>query len=430
MIKTIGDLLEELRAKELEALERHREVPHPSIIGDMFEGLTRDLARRALFAGMDLRVETGIIKGPDGAYSRQIDCMIVQGEGDRVPYTEHRVYSSDQVFAVVEVKTNLYGREIADAYENLLSVARVGRKRFLRNEVIDRNYRTIVREALPENPEDLPYWKEMIYHALVVEATQPARIVLGHFGYVDETSLRSGFTDFLGRNVTVDPEEPKKGFGPTSLPDLILCRDAGLVKVNGLPYSSPLGPDGRWLLLFSFQGRPFTYLLEVLWTRLRLDLPIPREVFGDDLELDPGSPLLFAKAVQKGNASGWMYDWHDVTREELEKGAEPLPWEPVEITLNQSVFLHALGVKEAIDPNEPDLLEFLRDRGEDPESLIKELEEAGLVYRDGAGLVRYLTDQCAVVTLPDGRIVAGDDGTGRLQRWALQQMRERRQGQE
>jgi hypothetical protein len=69
---------------------------------------------------LNLRVVSGFITNSDGELSDQIDCMLVQGEGERIPYTDDFKYNIDNVIAVIEVKKNLYSKEIESAYENLL----------------------------------------------------------------------------------------------------------------------------------------------------------------------------------------------------------------------------------------------------------------------------------------------------------------------
>jgi hypothetical protein len=83
MIRTIADLLDELKEKERLALSSYGDVRHNGMIGDMYEGLTRSLLTKVVFDGLDLRVTTGKIRAPDGSLSRQIDAMVAVGAGDR-----------------------------------------------------------------------------------------------------------------------------------------------------------------------------------------------------------------------------------------------------------------------------------------------------------------------------------------------------------
>ena len=81
MIKTVSDLVEALVAQEKKILDQHP-MTHPVVIGAMYEGLSQEVLRRGLpFAGAPLSVVAGFAKGSDGALSRQLDCMLVLGEG-------------------------------------------------------------------------------------------------------------------------------------------------------------------------------------------------------------------------------------------------------------------------------------------------------------------------------------------------------------
>jgi hypothetical protein len=46
----------------------------------------------------------------------------------------------------------------------------------------------------------------------------------------------------------------------------------------------------------------------------------------------------------------------------------------------------------------------------------------GLLYVDDEARLKWLTSQCETVFLPDRRMVAGDNFTGRLSRWAEREM--------
>ena len=82
-IKTISDLMESLRNQGMGEIEPFLDIGHNPTIGSMYEGLTKNVISQAIFEHMDLRVVSGKIINDDGEYSRQIDCMIVIGEGKK-----------------------------------------------------------------------------------------------------------------------------------------------------------------------------------------------------------------------------------------------------------------------------------------------------------------------------------------------------------
>src|SRR4051812_38842312 len=106
MIRTVADLLTKLLEVERERLDAMK-LPHAPTIGGMYEGLSRKLLDKALPVE-GLRVVPGFIQDPAGNWSKQLDCLVVKGEGKEIPYQEARIFPLDDVIAVIEVKKNLY----------------------------------------------------------------------------------------------------------------------------------------------------------------------------------------------------------------------------------------------------------------------------------------------------------------------------------
>lgn len=117
MIKTLGDLLDNLVRVGREKLAEFSIVKHPGLIGDMYEGLAREVTQKALSPASDLRVVKGMIINSQDQLSRQIDCMIVHGEGKLIPNTDHWIYNVKDVIAVVEVKKSLHSKDLADGVD-------------------------------------------------------------------------------------------------------------------------------------------------------------------------------------------------------------------------------------------------------------------------------------------------------------------------
>ena len=89
---TIYELLYSIKDKGVAEIEPYLNIQHNPTIGDMYEGLTKILTDKAIFKGLDLRVTSGKIKNIYGVLSRQIDCMIVVGNGEKIPFTEDYIY--------------------------------------------------------------------------------------------------------------------------------------------------------------------------------------------------------------------------------------------------------------------------------------------------------------------------------------------------
>jgi hypothetical protein len=419
MIRTVGDLLQALKEEEEKRIMSFPTMSHGPSIGDMYEGTTRKLLDMAIFDGLDLKIREGFIKNSAGDISRQIDCMIVTGEGQKMPNTDHYLYDIPNVLAIVEVKKTLYGDELADSldwsrdFEKRISEPPSSQKIDLLRDA----WRSITCQELPDRSEivSLPFHLEMIYRTLVVEISRPLRIFIGYEGYVNESGFRRGFITYLKE---IYQSGKYSLAGPRTFPDVMICRNSTIYKLNGMPYPGQIRSDNFWCYLASRGIRPLHIILEFLWTRLSYKFNLSPVIFGDDdLLMEGVNPLLFIKAIKEGEEpKGWAYEYTVYTEDELLEGNKNIPWEPVEVSKVEFSILNALKTKGEIDENEPELNKYLRSEGTNIEEVIKNLREKRLIYRKG-GRIRYLTDECVTIFLPDGRVVAGDNGSGRMMRW-------------
>ena len=372
MIKTVGNLLQALKQEEEKRLSAFPTIPHAPTIGDIYEGATRKLLDMAIFDGLDLKIREGFIRNSRGDTSRQIDCMVVTGEGQKVPNTDHYLYDIPNVFAIVEVKKTLYGDELADS----LDWSRDFDKRISeppstqKIDLIRDAWRSITGQELPERKDidSLPFHLEMIYRTLVVEACTPLRIFIGYEGYVNENGFRKGFIKYLA-----EIKESGKVFlgGPRTFPDLMICRNSTIFKLNGMPYSSEITPRGFWCYLGSRGNNPLYILLEFLWTRLSYGFSLSSVIFGDDLEMEGVNPLLFIKTIKEGDEKmGWAYEYREMPEGELNEGNTSIPWEPAEISKVEFSILSTLKKKDEIDENDLQLNAYIKSEGTNPKKCV------------------------------------------------------------
>ncbi|MER8003997.1 DUF6602 domain-containing protein [Streptomyces sp. NPDC095613] len=267
MIRTVADLLSGILRDELPKLD-NVPVKHAPTIGDMYEGLSSEILNRALPDGLGLRVVSGFARDGRGCLSGQLDCMVVRGEGEKLPYTDSYVWHVKDIIAVIEVKKNLHSAELRDAFAQLKTVSAIEHSYYQsEDEELDDPDRSmapsartfsemtgrIVRDV--EGPAALPYEEEAIYHALLLEQVSAIRVILGMHGFKSERAFRSSMVDYLEQNIG------KKGFGPTDFPQLIISGSYSLVKANGRPFMAPL-VNGWWPFYFSTPENPLRLLLE------------------------------------------------------------------------------------------------------------------------------------------------------------------------
>ncbi|MCA1606185.1 MAG: hypothetical protein LC775_12105, partial [Acidobacteria bacterium] len=308
VIRTVAELLSEILRDKLPLLDAS-EIKHAPTIGDMYEGLSADLLGRAIPEGLGLKVVAGFATDAEGNLSRQLDCMLVRGEGKPIPYTNAFIWHVKDIIAVIEVKKTLHGPEMGDALEQLKSI-----------KTLEHNYRNTWTAHTPDEPVDIelalttfsqmthrvaPEYKDlgdlsveeqMIFHTLVIEQISIIRIVLGLHGFKSELAFRKSLVELLMVNVS------NNGFSPGGFPQLIISGSYSLAKANGLPYSARL-VNGEWPFYFSTPVNPLLLLLEFIWTRLDTLFNISG-LWGEDLDLEVPRALLFAKFT-KEDQEGW-----------------------------------------------------------------------------------------------------------------------------
>lgn len=412
MIKTINQLLIEIRNKGIEEIEPFLNIGHNPMIGDMYEGLTKKIVEKSLFDNMDLRVVSGKVTNQNGdKLSKQIDCMVVIGEGTKIPFTENYIYDIDKVIMVVEVKKNLYNSELSDGYANLRSVVSIQEPtRDLKLNPIEDAFCAICKKPLPDSDKikKLDIKEQMLYHSLVVEALLPLRVIFGYSGFKDEKTLRNKFVEYLECSSSKDGGHIR-GYGATSLPNLIVAGECALIKTNGMPYGLTIDDIDEYCWIASYRKNPLVLFLELLWTRLTYFYDLPISIFGDEIQQEALIPLLTAT----GTKNGWLYrviSYSDENMKILDKDKE---WMPSVLSETEFILINILCDRGSVDI---DRLKENLETGESVESIIRHLSNERLVYVE-EGNIKLLTKECKCAIVPDVGYVAADDHDGRLRQW-------------
>ena len=412
MIETVNQLLEELKKQGLSLIEPNLNIGHNPTIGRMYEGLTKTLMDQAIFSGLNLRVASGKISNSNGDFSRQIDCMIVIGEGKNIPFTEEYVYDVNDVIMVIEVKKKLFSGELSDAYGNLKSVIDIATPRdSMGVELLRDAFSGITKMELPnrEDVNKLDFGTQMLYHALLVEAFLPIRVVLGYDGFASEYSLRDKFCEYLTK--AQNGKEGAKGFGATSLPNLVIAGENSLIKTNGMPYAITTDTN-EYCWIASYRCKPLLLLLELLWTRLTYKFAISSSIFGDNLKIENLAPLLLAKAHEHG----WEYKVIPYSKAALEKMEEASEWNPTFVTNTEFILVNELCRHDVfIDAA---LENYVISKGENLEEIISRLMDERLITREGNTL-KLLTKQCKCLIHPTYGFCVGEDCDGRFTKWIV-----------
>lgn len=424
MIKNITNLLTDLKKNGIDLISQAEYIKHPGMIGDMYEGLTAELLNKSIFEGLNLKVVSGKIINNNGGISSQIDCMIVVGEGEILPFTTNFVYHYSQVIAVIEVKKNLSKKEILGSYSNLKSVMEVSRFPDKDGESFMlqlhktaweglTNTEYPLREDISKYPEDLQF----IYHTLFMEAYFPLRIVFGFFGFQSEYSLRESFVNILNEKIE---NKENRGFGIGSFPNLIISEKYSLIKSNGMPYAVPFQDEEfYWPFYLSSNKNPILHLLELLWTRLSFKFKISSNIFEDDLYKNFDHAFLNCKfATNEYGDKGWAYSYFELTKEELELEEPQEKWQPFEINQLEFVIINLLCSIEELQFNDPILIECLTEHNTSLEELLQNLSAKKLIFFNDKSL-KLSTKKCITILKGD-KIYAGDDVNGMMSKFAFE----------
>lgn len=416
MIVTISDFLQTLIKKEKEIIKEYEIIKHGPTIGDMYEGLTTHFLEIAMFKGLDIRIVAGKIKNDNGDFSNEIDCMIVEGEGEKIPYTNKFIYEYSQVIAVIEVKKTLYLDEIKDSYEKMKNIYSISDYKLESSKGLRDAFRQIVKKELPNYSDlkKLSFEEEMIYHTLLNHEIMPVRIALGYYGYKSEFALREAFFSYLTDNVQ------SKGFSPVVFPDLIISGDSSLLKLHAMPYIGPIDVEGYWNFYGSTQDHPIRILLELIWTRLSYKYSISSDIFGEDLEQEVINQFLRCKAVRQGEAMGWEVRYELIEKHDLSNKPSTHEWMPEEVTDQEAVLLMMLCNYGTLKANDEPLEDYDLYNEKSLEEVIQSLQVRGLAYQDEEE-IGLLTDECQVVTAR-GKWYVADNKSGRFSNWLMRNL--------
>ena len=416
MIRNTNELLEAIRDKGINEIDEFNNIKHAPTIGDMYEGLTKKIAEEAIFEGMDLRVVSGFITNDEGEMSKQIDCMIVIGEGKKIPNTDAFIYKCGQVIMVIEVKKNLHSKELGEGYKNLLSVYSVTKPEHdLKMNLIEDAFKAITGKTAPDysNLDSYSYEDQMIFHALVVEALLPIRVIFGFEGFKTEISLREKYIEYLSENNIASDEassrdENKKGFGATSLPNLIISGKNSIIKTNGMPYAIVFNVHDEFCWIASYRRTPLVLFLELLWTRLTYYYDVPIDVFGSSLTIEGLAPLLTARSTE----NCWEYKVIPCNKEQINALDNDRLWEPS--VLNDEEFVLMQHLCNDIIVNIDDLNNLSKGKAKE---ILEHLQNERLVYIDDKNVIQLLTKSCVCGIDPELGYVAGENNDGRFFEW-------------
>ena len=419
MITTVAELLEDLVAAQVMRLDEFK-LAHAPTIGAMYEGLSQDVLNQAFPLGSNLRVATGFVySGSGDNLSPQIDCMLVIGSGEQIPFTAAHKWHVKDVVAVIEVKKNLYSKELAESLDHSSRVREVSREWARTSDAAEsysvdtslamKTFRQMTGVHFKEIAE-LSKPQQVLFHALVMEVVAPVRVILGYHGFKNVNNLRASCVAALRARTGIP------GFGFSSLPQLVISGRHSLVKANGLPYVGRPPVNGAWPIVFSTSASPILLLLEIIWSKIEAIFGVVSpNLWGQDLTMEALNPLLSATVEETSESVGWTYGIYATDRgAALDRVSTT--WEPAVLTEEAFLVVNQLCANVSVSTLDPELVGFLKSRRVEMTGLVHELLATGLVSMRSDEF-ELSTDACLCAILPDGRYIAGENNTGRLERW-------------
>ncbi|ELI8169654.1 TPA: DUF6602 domain-containing protein [Yersinia enterocolitica] len=375
MITKASDLLQAFVQQEIEKAAEI-DMPHMPTLGEAYEEITKHGIRNdfVLPPNLNLKVVSGFIKVNEVQFPNQIDCMLVVGEGQRIGLTEKYIYDVENVLVMFEVKKTLTNSDLEDAYYHLASLRKAFSEFFA--EQMDKGsirpnigsasiiFSQITGRIGPNTYDDMQYLTtedKILFYTLVIEMLAPVNIIHGYGGYKTESGLRAAFVDCIDHNklrVKINKKAIKKEIkdkhsylGVNSIPALITSNSYSLIKTNARPYYTVNANKDEWAIMSSSNENPLRLMLEVIWTKISnyFDVGMP---WGDGLEQELLTPLLFCKVMGDGEKYGWMYRSYHITEKKL-KSLQRKKWEPVKISNGAIVIIRRMALYcKGIDIND------------------------------------------------------------------------------
>jgi hypothetical protein len=428
-IQTVAEIFRAFLDEERAKLDAY-ELKHGPTIGNMYEGLSVELLNRAMPEGIGLRVVNGFVVDQDGNMSGQIDCMLVRGAGELIPFTDSYKWPIWDVLAVFEVKKSLDKADLWDSFFHLRGVYDLFRSWMDSDSpngkggsirMANRAFQMITGTHLDKsNLATLSRERRLLHYTLVAEYLSPVRIVWAYGGYKTEEGLRTAVWDFVRDQAEKNESTAHARFGVPVFPHLISCNGISILKANGQPYSSMLRGE-KWDFLLSSRTNSAWLLLELLWAKIA-NTSEQHHPFPDGLEAEALTPLIAAEArFLDENRGGWYFNQvkFDVSLDD-----EPIlsvPWAPFELTLSEYILIQMTSAEEFIDTADSEIRKSFQG---DIDGTAERLVKMGLFVRDGTK-VRGFHDTIYTAIMPDGRYLASPNAEP-LSRYVAAQMDKRK----
>lgn len=419
IIKSTAEIIKNIIEVEKKKINEFKfKIKHAPTIGKQFENITIDALNYGIPTDLNINVTSGFVKDSENKLSGQIDCMICMGTGDKIPGTNDYIYDLNSVIAVIEIKKSLFSNELKDSYDHLAEVKNL--KNQINDSFVVSQLRHVNLTFARMTGVIIKTWEESlnidndlfkyIYHGLVTQFFMPLRIVIGYDGFATEKSLRDKYAAFISSKCSSD--EIIKGYGPFSFPDLIICGENCLLKLNSEPYMPEI-IDGYFEFYGSSSGYNMFILTELILSRISRFSAIN---FAGENKNEPIRYYLGASIKETKDIKGWEYRYHQInfSSKQINDNNKITLWSPIYVSDDAFVIFNCLLTSniemdselfQAIKNDSPDILHELLDTG------------CVAIYENTLELTTYKL-RCAI--LPNGKNVIGEDLHGYFTTWVIE----------
>lgn len=291
MIRSIAELAQELATAGADTIDATG-VKRPEYIGDMYEGLAGGLLTMQFPEGLGLSLVEGFLVGQDGKTSDQKDWVLVQGDVERLPFSDHHRIPLWQAVAVFEIKKSFRQADLNEYFEKVARISDLYKEFPARwNEAESATAR--VRGYRPHFESD-PYGfgeaEEHFKTSLLEDVSLPLRIGIGFHGPVKWGTFRDHCAEALQTEAAAAALHP--------LPSLVLNGSHALVKTNGTPFTVH-APDNFAVTYATSHGNPWFFLAKLLWWRIIAEHGYRWPAYADDDEPEDLVPLTVVLVPEK-----------------------------------------------------------------------------------------------------------------------------------
>lgn len=245
-------------------------------------------------------------------------------------------------------------------------------------------FQEITKKSFPHSKQELKQLddlSQLIYHHLVVMYAMPLRIIFGYYGFKTENGLRDGYNEYLKKHLR------QKNYGPNSMPDLIICNNSSIIKINQQPFQIRSFNDGFFTLFASGTRNPVYYLLMMLWYKLQFRYNLSPQIWDfDTYSTEQMKIYMLTKLVKvyENDAIkiGWAYNYIPMTDEDLSNIPPDEDWAP--FSLSKESFIVAMQFNHSDKIDDITKIGIPTDKFD---KIIKELTKTRLFILDGHTLI-------------------------------------------